>query len=286
MVENTQRDPDVGDPDPQRDGDELFRRPADDPTAGSQAAAEAPAGRQDWTEADRTGATPHDSDAVRAEAERLQAERAARRQARLDALRPKPAPVPEPVAASPEGSAAVPAGVATARSEGGVEQPRVATAAAVPAGRPPRTTDRPGPSLGLFLLRLAVAALVGVDGLNNLLAPAGTRDMLARTVLPSSDLIVMVLGGVQVAVAVLLVLGLATRLAGLVVAVIAGGMLAFVLWGPWSVFRLGEQGFVGDREVLLAAAGLLLLFVGGGGWAVDRGFRRRRATSREARADV
>lgn len=203
--------------------------------------------------------------ALAAEAERLAAERAARREARLAAL----APLTEPLTPAPS------AGV------GGAAPRPVDTAAPVTVVR--RSTDGFLGSLGLFALRLVTAAIVGLQGVTALLDPTRAAEVYANTVLPQPSLVALGVGAAQVAVAIALVFGLLTRLAGLGLALIAGGILAFVLWGPWSPFVPGQAGFVGDFELLLAAVGVLFLTVGGGGWAVDRGFRRRREADRLAR---
>lgn len=196
--------------------------------------------------------------AVRREQERLAAERQARRDARLAALNPAPQPAPDQVDAAPDATAS-PAVVA-------------------PRGR--RTTDRFLPSLGLFLLRVALTAIVGIHGLDKLLNPQRAAEVFATTILPQPQLVSMVVGVAEVGIAIALLFGLMTRLAGLGAALIAGGTLAFVLWGPWSPFVAGRPGFVGELEVLLVAAGFLLLCTGGGGWAIDHGFRARRAADR------
>lgn len=205
-----------------------------------------------------------DAAAVRAEQDRLAAERQARRDARLAALTPQPQPVP----------------VAEA----------VATPAALPDAAPvkprpaQRTTDKFLASLGLFVLRLVVAAIMGVHGLDKLLNVSRASEVFASTVLPQPQLMTIIVGVAEVAIAIALVFGLLTRLAGLGVALIAGGALAFVQWGPWSPFAQGRAGFAGELELLLAAAGILLLCTGAGGWAIDRGFRARRAA--DATADA
>lgn len=220
----------------------------------------------------RGGQTPAASglanESVRAEHERLQAERAARREARLAALHPTPVP---PVAARPATDAdAAPA----------VEVREVVTEKV----RMQRNTDRFLPSLGLFVLRLTTALIFGVHGVNKLLNLPGTTDMIGRTLLPSPSVLAVVVGAAEVAIAIALVFGLLTRVASLGVVGVSAGALVFVLWGPtWSPFQPGQAGFVGELELLLAAVGLLLMCTGGGGWAVDRGFRARRAADRAAR---
>lgn len=199
------------------------------------------------------------ADAVRQEQERLAAERQARRDARMAALNPAPAPVTEQT----------------------YVQPAVAPEPAR-AVRVRRTTDKFLPSLGLFLLRLVVAAIMGVHGLDKLLNPQRASEVFASTVLPQPQLLTFVVGVAEVGIAIALIFGLLTRVAGLGVALVSGGALAFVMWGPWSPFVAGRPGFVGELELLLLGAGLLLLTTGGGGWAVDRGFRSRRAADRSA----
>lgn len=212
---------------------------------------------------------------VRAEHERLQAERAARRQARLDALNPAPV--------APVVPANRPAAVAAADAERRAAAPavrEVVTEKIVTT----RNTDKFLPSLGLFLLRLVTAAIFGIHGVNKLLNIPATTDMIGRTLLPYPSILAVVVGAAEVAIAIALVFGLLTRVAGLGVVLITVGALVFVLWGQsWSPFAAGEAGFIGELELLLAAVGVLFMSVGAGGWAVDRGFRARRSADRAAR---
>ncbi len=205
--------------------------------------------------------------AVAAEHDRLVAERAARRQQRVAALAPKPEPIVEPTPVAPVAGAAK--GTA----------PRVVAAAPAPAAPVTvvqRTNDKFFGSLGLFLLRLIVAAIMGVHGANKLMNLPAAVEMLQSTILPSPNILAIVIGSAEVAIAIALVFGLLTRVAGLGVALVAGGALAFVQWGNWSPFKPGEAGFTGELELLLVGVGLLFLLVGGGGWSVDRGFRSRK----------
>lgn len=139
-----------------------------------------------------------------------------------------------------------------------------------------RTTDRFVGGLGLFLLRLVIAAIMAVRGLEIVTNLPAAEAMFATTIIPEPGIMAMVTGFAALAIAVALVFGLLTRLAGLGVALIAGGALAFVQWGEWSPFVPGRSGFVGDFELLLAATGLLLLCVGAGGFSLDRSFRKSR----------
>ncbi|MFV0452709.1 MAG: DoxX family protein [Propioniciclava sp.] len=204
-------------------------------------------------------------DSVRRERARLQAEREARRAAREAALRPRPErrdPVAVARAAQDDSAAVDP--LPPVRE-------RVATR---------RSTDTFAPSLALFLLRLVVAVILGVRGITTLLQVQQTSDLIATTILPAPGALAIVLGVAEVAIAVALVFGFLTRIAGLGVLIIAASALAFVLWGPWSPFVAGEPGFTGELEVLLAGVGFLFMSIGGGAWALDRGFRARRAVRR------
>lgn len=213
---------------------------------------------------------------VDAERERLVAERAARREARLAALAPAPEPEPQAADVSPGTDAPTrPVGSgATAASQLPVRTETVTVTE--------RSNDKFAGALGLFVLRIVTAAIMGVHGLQHLLDLPGTTEMIRSTVLPAPSILAVVLGAAEVAIAIALVFGLLTRLAGLGLVLVAGGALGFVLWGAWSPFQNGEAGFTGELELLLVAVGVLFLLVGGGGWSVDHGFRARRAESRDA----
>ncbi len=198
---------------------------------------------------DSTYAEPESQD-LSDEARKLAAERAARREAREAAL------------------------ASTAP---------VAVAAPAPVVVHKRTNDRFFGSLGLFLLRLVVAAIFVVRGLNVLANLEAAQQQFAATVIPYPQIMAIVTGVGCLLIALSLVLGLLTRVAGLGIVLIAGGVLAFVLWGPWSPFVAGQPGFIGEYELLLAAVGLLFLLIGGGGWSVDRSFRSGRERDRAER---
>ena len=194
--------------------------------------------------------SPRHSDAVTDEERKLAAERAARREARIRALStPTTAPVAAPTRV-----------VVTQRS-----------------------TDKFFPSLGLLLLRIAMAGLFGIRGIELLANRAAAEQALSPTVLPEPSIWVLVAGFGSVLVALGLLLGLATRAAGVGAMLIGGGALAFVMWGPtWSPFDTssvgflaGQYAFLGEFELLAAVVGFMFLCVGGGGIAVDRAFRRK-----------
>jgi len=67
----------------------------------------------------------------------------------------------------------------------------------------------------------------------------------------------------------MLVIGLGTRIAGLLLIVLSIAQLVFVQWGVVSPFQPGASDFIGVVDVLLAGAGVLLATVGGGRIAFD-----------------
>lgn len=137
-----------------------------------------------------------------------------------------------------------------------------------------RTTDMFLGSLGLFLLRVVTAAIIGVHGFAKALDITAVQAMLANTVIPEPVIMSYVLTGAEVAIALALLFGLFTRLAGVGLAAIGIGALVFVHWitNPFVGNALS-----GELELMLGAVGLLFVCLGAGGWSVDAAFRRRRA---------
>lgn len=144
---------------------------------------------------------------------------------------------------------------------------------------PPRRhiVDRFDNAAGLFLLRLTVAAVMAVHGLQMVQDRGATEQQLRALRIPSPDTTALILGPLEIAIAVALVLGIAVRVAGLGTAVIAISALVLVRWTSTdAIFVAHRAGFVGETELLLAGIGLLLLGVGGGGWGLDHKVRNRR----------
>lgn len=146
---------------------------------------------------------------------------------------------------------------------------------------PKRTTDRFLGSLGLFVLRLVTAAIIGIHGYQHLVDLPKTADMLSQTAVPSPSIMAIVLGASEIAIALGLLLGILTRLAGLGLMLVTIGALVFVLWGVSNPFQAGSPGFRGELELLLAAVGFVFLTLGAGGWSIDAGWRRRRVRAKE-----
>jgi len=102
-----------------------------------------------------------------------------------------------------------------------------------------------------------------------------TKTQFEQIGIPYADTLAFVVGVCEVAIAVALIFGIAMRVVGVGIAVIAIGALAYVKWRTGVLFTEGQPGFTGELELLLAAVGVLFVGVGGGGWTVDRRFRRR-----------
>jgi uncharacterized membrane protein YphA (DoxX/SURF4 family) len=149
-----------------------------------------------------------------------------------------------------------------------------------------RTNDKFWGSVGLFCLRLVLAAILAVRGLNILTDIPAAQAQLAQTVIPYPSIMAIVTGVAALLIALSLILGLMTRLAGLGIALIGGGALAFIQWGNWSPFIAGRPGFLGDYELLLTAVGILLLCIGAGGWSLDRSIRAGRSRDKAERASA
>ncbi|MGV8845070.1 hypothetical protein [Tessaracoccus sp.] len=147
------------------------------------------------------------------------------------------------------------------------------------------TTDRFFPSLGLFVLRLVVAGVLGLTSFQILGSGVdSTADFLAGVpLIPEPRLVAWILGFTLGVMALLLVIGLLQRVVGFVLLAVAVCSLVFIRWGNFAIFTKNVEGFIGDKDLLLAAIGLLLLTLGGGAWGIDGAFRRARAASKAER---
>jgi uncharacterized membrane protein YphA (DoxX/SURF4 family) len=125
------------------------------------------------------------------------------------------------------------------------------------------------PSLGFLLFRLVIATVVGIRAWQHITHLSATRDMWAATIVPSPGIIAWTQIGLEIAITVMLVVGLGTRIAGLVLLVLSIAQLALVQWGVVNPFQPGASDFIGVIDVLLAGAGILLATVGGGRLAFD-----------------
>ncbi|QXT62444.1 DoxX family protein [Tessaracoccus palaemonis] len=138
-------------------------------------------------------------------------------------------------------------------------------------------------SFGLLVLRLVVAAILGIVGYQILSDIDATTELLSRTLIPEPRTVAWVLGFALAVMAVLLVIGMAVRVVGLLLTVIAIGSLVFIRWGSFSIFVEGVEGFIGDKDLLLAAVGILFFSLGGGKAGVDGAISASRHHAREAK---
>jgi len=136
-------------------------------------------------------------------------------------------------------------------------------------------------SIGLFLLRLALAAILGVRGVQVLFDIDSTTNWLTDYRVPQPGIVAWALGLVLVVIAAMLLIGFGVRLSAILTAALGIALLVFVRWGYDPVFVKGQAGFVGDWDVLVAAAGLTLVFLGSGGWAIDAAMRYDRARRKQ-----
>ncbi|MDO5737564.1 MAG: DoxX family protein, partial [Propionibacteriaceae bacterium] len=145
-------------------------------------------------------------------------------------------------------------------------------------------TDKVLPSFGLFVLRIVTAGILGIASYQILGSGVdATADYLGQTMIPEPRLVAWILGFTLGAMALLLVIGMLQRLVGLLLLAVAVGSLIFIRWGNFAIFNPAVEGFIGDKDLLLAAVGLLLFTIGGGAWGVDGAFRRTRASSKAER---
>lgn len=138
-------------------------------------------------------------------------------------------------------------------------------------------------SVGLLLLRFIVAGIAAIIGYQMLSDVDGAAETLGATIIPEPRLVTWIVGFALLGIAVLLVIGLAVRFAGLLLALIAGCALAFLRWGAFTPFVAGVEGFLGDRDLLLATIGVLLLTLGGGRLGIDGAIAKARAEAKAAK---
>ncbi len=185
-----------------------------------------------------------------------------------------PGDAPEPMPAESPGAGE--ARAARDKMLGKVERP----AGELTIVRGARTNDKFFGALGLFLLRLVTAVIMGVRGYQHLTDFHGTQVFLTKVGIPDPHTMAWVLGIGECLCALGLLFGALTRVAGLGVAAIAIGALTFVKWGKVNPFVHGQPGFNGELELLLSGVGLLFVLLGAGGWSIDGGVRRARTADR------
>lgn len=145
-----------------------------------------------------------------------------------------------------------------------------------------RQNDKLAGALGLFIPRLILAALVGIVGWQIIVYPDRLFEHLAYMGLDTTHgAIPFAVGGVLIVMALMLVVGLGTRIVSIILLILFGVFLAFFRFGPFSPFIEGRFGFYGDREILMASLAWIHTFLGAGGWSIDRVMRRRKEQATE-----
>jgi putative oxidoreductase len=127
----------------------------------------------------------------------------------------------------------------------------------------------PHASVGELILRLALGITFFAHGRDKLKNPAGFAAFLRQIHVPAPLLNAWLVALLETVGAVLLILGLATRLLALGLAIDMVVALATVRIGK-APFTSGPQGGGWDLEFLLLTVSLALVFTGGGRLALDR----------------
>ncbi|MDR2896414.1 MAG: DoxX family protein [Propionibacteriaceae bacterium] len=164
----------------------------------------------------------------------------------------------------------------------GVVAPGADVVVAQPAFTPPSVYRR-WPSFALFMLRLVVAAILGIRATQQVLHFSDTQQLWTNSILPNPEIVTLVQIIVEYAIAVMLLLGLASRAAGVLLLLLSIGLLTFLIWGATNPFTGVTLGFHGEFELLLAGVGLLFAGVGGGAAAVDGAVHRAHLERKNAR---
>jgi len=149
----------------------------------------------------------------------------------------------------------------------------MSTTTSTSTDRPQVVRTTPAASVGLLALRLITGALLLVHGVPKLQNPAGATGMAASLDVPAPDLAgwLVILG--EVGLGALLILGLATRVAGI--------LLLAQMAGVWLLAH-APAGFLvdgqinGENALLFSALGLMFVFVGAGRFSVDGMLLRRK----------
>jgi putative oxidoreductase len=147
------------------------------------------------------------------------------------------------------------------------------------------------PSAGLLSLRIVVGITFLLHGLDKLGDPSGAKELLASYSIPAPALMAPFVGATETVGGLLLVAGLATRLAGAALTVDMAAALATA--HDELNFFVTEGGI--ELEALLAGASLALVLAGAGRFSLDDVLdlcrrlagsgTRMRALTRHARGD-
>ena len=154
---------------------------------------------------------------------------------------------------------------------------------AAPAQLTPPEMYKAWPSFTLFIFRLVIAAILSIRATQELLNFTQTKALWATSILPNPEILAITQIVVEYLIALMLLLGLASRVAGLLLIVLNILVLSFIVWGAVNPFASGVVGFRGELEVLMVVIGLVFAGVGGGGAAVDGAVHRARLERKNAK---
>ncbi|GAB3296234.1 DoxX family protein [Pseudoclavibacter terrae] len=134
----------------------------------------------------------------------------------------------------------------------------------------------------LLILRLALGATMLLHGIQKLTTTGigGVQEMLAGLGVPLADVAGAALPFVEIVAGALLIVGLLTRVAAALLAIVSLGAMFTVHFTAGFFAQDGGYEFV----LVLALIGIALVLTGGGRWAADALVRRPR-TSRELRSE-
>lgn len=134
----------------------------------------------------------------------------------------------------------------------------------------------------LLILRLALGATMLLHGVQKLTTTGigGVQEMLAGLGVPLADVAGAALPFVEIVAGALLIVGLLTRVAAALLAIVSLGAMFTVHFTAGFFAQDGGYEFV----LVLALIGIALVLTGGGRWAADALVRRPRS-SREPRSE-
>jgi putative oxidoreductase len=133
------------------------------------------------------------------------------------------------------------------------------------------------PNAGLLSLRIVVGITFLVHGLDKLFDLSGAERVFASYSIPAPGVMAAFVGVVETGGGLLLIAGLATGLAG---AVLAGDMVVALATAHDELKFFAAEGGI-ELEALLAGACLALALTGAGRLSLDDLFRRLPASSTE-----
>jgi len=154
---------------------------------------------------------------------------------------------------------------------------------AAPALLTPPETYKGWPSFALFIFRLIIATILSIRATQELLNFTATKDAWTNSVLPNPEVLAICQIIVEYLIALMLLLGLASRVAGVLLMVLYIMVLSFLRWGAVNPFQSGVIGFTGEYEVLMVVIGLAFAGIGGGSAAVDGAVHKARLERKNAK---